>query len=331
MPEVPANPAPLSAEEKSRLVKKIVAEVEIAAKARDFRRADALRDKLVEVDPMALGEIIKVNGMIDEEKTAAIDRDHLARWSKLYDDLSEEERNCLFYSMKKVVVPPKKLLLSHGSMNSRLFFIDRGQVTIFFPKGDQNIVLAQLGRGDILGEYTFATISLCSASAVTHSEVELMYLDSSVTGSWEEQYPGLYEKLIDFCLKNGRVDEIIRNKKMEKRQHVRYLAEGVVNATVLNREGQKSDIVFRGGLTDISMAGTCFSIRCGKKATARALLARHMLLSFACGTEENPIAFQAIGKVVRVSFHLYDDYSVHVQFNKQLPEEHIRKVASSKA
>jgi CRP-like cAMP-binding protein len=331
MSEAPANPVPLSAEEKSRLVDKIVAEVKAALQAREFIRADALRDKLVEVDPMALGEIIKVNGLIEKEKTAAIDRDHLAIWSKLYDDLSEEERNCLFYSMKKAVVPPKKLLLSHGALNSRLFFIDRGQVTIFFPKGEQNIVLAQLGRGDILGEYTFATISLCSASAVTHSEVELMYLDTKVTSSWEEQYPGLYEKLVDFCLKHGRVDEIIRNKKMEKRQHIRYMAEGAVSAVVLTKEGQKSDVIFRGNLTDISMAGTCFSIRCGKKATARALLARHLLLTFACGAQENPISFQAIGKVVRVSFHLYDDYSVHVQLNKNLPEEQIRRVASSRA
>jgi CRP-like cAMP-binding protein len=331
MSEAPANPAPLSAEEKRRLLCKIVAEVQVALQARDFRRADALRDKLVEVDPMALGEIIKVNGMIEEEKSAAIDRDHLAIWSKLYDDLSEEERNCLFYSMKKVVVPPKKLLLSHGAMNSRLFFIDRGQVTIFFPKGDQNVVLAQLGRGDILGEYTFATISLCSASAVTHTEVELMCLENSATAGWEEQYPGLYGKLIDFCMKNGRVDEILRNKKMEKRQHVRYLAEGVVNAVVLTREGQKSDIVFRGSLTDISMAGTCFAVRINKKATAKALLARHLLLSFSCGTEDNPLTFQAVGKVVRVSFHLYEDYSVHVQFNKHLPEEKVKSVATGKA
>ncbi len=331
MPEVPANPAPLSAEEKSRLVKKIVAEVEIAAKARDFSRADALRDKLVEVDSMALGDIIKVNAMIDEEKSAAIDRDHLATWSALYDDLSEEERNCLFYSMKKVVVPPKKLLLSHGALNNRLFFIDRGQVTIFLPKGDQNVVLAQLGRGDILGEYTFATISLCSASAVTHTEVQLMCLENSAAAGWEEQYPGLYEKLVDFCLKHGRVDEIIRNKKMEKRQHVRYMAEGVVTAVVLTREGLKSDIVFRGSLSDISMTGTCFAVRISKKATAKALLARNLLLSFSCGSEDNPQTFQAIGKVVRVSFHLYEDYSVHVQFNTQLPEEQIRKVASGKA
>ena len=184
MSETPANPTPLSAEEKSRLVRKIVAEIEAAARARDFRRADALRDRLVEVDPMALSEIIKVNGLIEEAQAAAIDRDHLALWSKLYDNLSEEERNCLFYSLKKAVVPPKKLLLSHGAMNSRLFFIDRGQVTIFFPKGDQNIVLAQLGRGDILGEYTFATISLCSASAVTHTEVQLMCLENSAAAGW---------------------------------------------------------------------------------------------------------------------------------------------------
>jgi CRP-like cAMP-binding protein len=326
MSETPANPAPLSADEKRRLVGKLVAEVESALKVSDFLRADILRNKLIAVDPMALGEIIKVNGLIEEAKTAAFDRDHLAIWNKLYDNLSEEERNGLFYSMKKMVVPPKKLLFSHGTKSDRLFLIERGQVTIFFPKDGRNIILAQMGRGDILGGCTFTTISLCPASAVTHSEVHLMCLEGGATGELDDKFPGLFDKLIDFCTTNGRVDEIVRNRKMEKRDFVRYLAEGAVSAVVLTTEGQKTDAVFRGELTNISMAGACFAARFSKKATARALLARHLHLSFACGSKDNPTSFRMVGRVVRVSSHLYEDYSVHVRFVKPLPEEVIKKI-----
>ena len=331
MSETPASSAPLSAEEKSRLVKKLVSEIAAAARARDFQQADVLRDKLVAVDPMALVEIIKVNGLIEEAKTAAFDRDHLAIWSKLYDNLSEEERNGLFYSMKKIVVPPKKLIFSHGTRSDRLFLIERGLVTIFFPKDGQNIILAQMGRGDILGGCTFTTTSLCPASAVTHTEVHLMCLEGDATRALDDKFPGLFDKLIGFCTANGRVDEIVRNKRMEKREFVRYLAEGVVAATVLTTEGQKTDAVFRGDLANISMAGACFAVRISKKATARALLARHLHLSFACGAKDSPISFRVVGRVVRVSSHLYDDYSVQVRFTRLLPEELIKKIAPGEA
>lgn len=331
MSETPASSAPLSAEEKSRLVKKLVSEIAAAARARDFQQADVLSDKLVAVDPMALVEIIKVNGLIEEAKTAAFDRDHLAIWSKLYDNLSEEERNGLFYSMKKIVVPPKKLLFSHGTRSDRLFLIERGLVTIFFPKDGQNIILAQMGRGDILGGCTFTTTSLCPASAVTHTEVHLMCLEGDATRALDDKFPGLFDKLIGFCTANGRVDEIVRNKRMEKREFVRYLAEGVVAATVLTTEGQKTDAVFRGDLANISMAGACFAVRISKKATARALLARHLHLSFACGAKDSPISFRVVGRVVRVSSHLYDDYSVQVRFTRLLPEELITKIAPGEA
>lgn len=321
-PSSPSAPA-----DKSQIVKQLFAEIQVAVRAMDFKKADALREKLIETDPVALIEIIRSSEMIEEAKTAGIDRGHLAIWDKLYGGLSEEEMNCLFYSMKKYVLPPKKMILAHGALNNRLFLIDRGQVTIFFPKEGRNIVLAQLGRGDILGEYTFSTISLCSASAITHSEVQLRCLESSATDGWEEKYPGLYQKLIDFCLQNGRVDEIVRSKKLEKRTYPRYLAEGRVRAVVLTREGNKSEVVFNGNLSDVSAAGTCFTIRCTRKATARALLARHLLLTISREQGDAPVNISAIGRVVRLSFHLYDDYSVHLQFNELLTEELCKKFA----
>ncbi len=312
-------------EDKSKIVQQLTGDIQAAAKARNFKLADQLHEKLTATDPMALSEIIKSSRVIENEKTAGIDRNHLAIWSKLYDSLSDEERNCLFYSMKKHVLRPKTKILTHGAMNSRLFLIDCGEVIIFFPKDGKNVVLAKLGPGDILGEYTFSTISLCSASAITHTEVQLMCLESSVADGWEDKYPGLFEKLIDFCLKGGKVDEILRNKKLEKRRYERHTAAGSVKATLLSNEGSKTENVFSGGLSDISMSGCCFSARFNKKSTARALLARNLLLFISGPQEDDPATMSVVGKIVRVSFHLYGDFSVHVQFNMLLEEDILRK------
>ena len=324
MPKPPSTePADV---DKTQIVKKLFSEIQAAVKEGNIVRAEELRDKLLIANPMALGEIIKSAELIEEVKTAKIDKDHLAVWDKLYGSLSQEEKNCLYYSLKKVTVPPQKVILAQGAFNTRLFFIDNGQVTISLPKGDKHIVLAQLGRGDILGEYTFTTISLCSATAVSQTEVQLMYLDSSAADGWENNQPGLYDKLVDFCIKYGRVDDIIKRKKLEKRNATRYSIEGRITATLLTREGKKTETYFRGVLSDLSTTGTCFSIKCSNKTTARALLARHLFLSFSFERGDKKINFSAVGKVVGVSFYLYNDYSVHMRFIKHLQEELIQQV-----
>ncbi len=315
-------------EDNSKIVQQLVAEIQVAAKARNFSLADHLHEKLIATDPMALSEIIKSSGFIEDEKTAAISRDHLVIWGKLYNSLSDEERNCFYYSMKKLVLRPKTLILTHGTMNSRLFLIDKGQVIIFFQKDGKNVVLAKLGPGDILGEYTFSTISLCSASAITYTEVQLMLLENSAADRWEDQCPGLYEKIIDFCLKSGRVDEILRNKKMEKRRYERHAAAGLVKATLLTSEGSITEIVYSGELADISKSGCCISMRFSQKAIARALLARYLQMFVTSAQEKDPATMTVVGKVVRVSFHLYGDFSVHIQFNTLLHEEVLRQFVS---
>ena len=308
-----------------RTAKEIFDEIEAAIRQGNIVKSETLRDVLLAAHPMALMEIIRSAELIEEFKTTQIDKDHLAIWDKLYGQLSPEEKNCLYYSLTHVVIPAGKVILAQGAFNTRLFFIDSGKVMIYLPKGERQAVIAELGRGDILGEYTFTTISLCSATAVSHSEVSLRYLASAAADGWEQNNPGLYSKLIDFCIQNGRVDTIIRRKQLEKRAHERYAANGQVAATLLTQEGKKSETNFRGVLTDLSVAGTCFMIKVSKKATARALLARHVFLSFSFSRGGSALNFTAVGKITGVSFHLYNDYSVHVCFVKQLQKEQVLK------
>jgi CRP-like cAMP-binding protein len=311
--------------QKARTVDELVAVIVQAVSVRDFRRADETHAELVATFPAALSDIIRAANIIEEEKSAAIEKDHLLRWRKLYQTLSDEERNCLYYSMKKHLLPPKTLILAHRAVNDRLFLIEQGQVIIFRKKDGKNVVLAQLGPGDILGEYTFSHISLCSASAITRTPVQLRCLESRHTDTWEDKHPGLYEKLLDFCLKGGKVDEILKNKRLEKQRFERYPAEGRAKLTFLTAEGKPSDLVFGGSLADISLSGACLGIRFAKKATARSLLDKQLVLHLAADRGSPPFKLSLFARVVRVSFLLYGDYTIHVSFSELQTEETVRK------
>lgn len=316
-------------EKSEQLIADLCSNIEKAARGRDFLRAESLRKKLLEEAPMALTEIIKTAEIIDEEKTAAIDKEHLTIWEELYSTLTMEEQNCLFYSLKRVELPPKKIILSHGAYNTRLFFIDSGKITIIFPKKGKNTVLAQLGRGNLLGEYSFTSISLCSATAVSHTDVVLYVLENERTDYWQEEHPGLYQKVIDFCLKHGSLEDIARWKSLEKRDKPRFPVSGPVKGVLLTKEGQKTDTAFRGELADISREGCAFEIKLSKKNTARALLARHVHLSFSFERRDESINFGRVGKIVKVTFYMHNDYCLHIKFTKSITKAALDEIVQT--
>jgi len=318
----PAPPDSSAGKDQAQMIKNLSEEIHRAIETKDFQGAERLRDKLIETYPMAISEAIQTAELIEQGMSASIDKQHLAMWSELYDPLSVEERNCLFHSMKKYVLPERKMLLKYGSLNNRLFFIEKGRVTIAIPLGEKKFkVLAQLGQGDVLGEYTFSTMALCSATAVTKTEVELRCLEGQIAEKWGEKHPGLYDKILDFCKKYGRVDLILESKEQESHTHPRYSVQGRVKAILLDKHGQKTEVVFNGELEEISRSGTSISIHCNQKETVKQLLTRSFFLDFNIGKKEQEIKFSNVGRVVRVSFLLYNDYLLHIGFETTLPEE----------
>ncbi len=306
-------------------VQQLFFEIEKLAGNKDFEKAEALREKLIERDPTALTEIIRSADVIEKEKTSGLDRDHLAIWGNLYQGLNEEETNCLFYSLKKIVVPAKKRILTQEKYNTRLYFIEQGTVTVVSEKGKKNKVIAQLGRGDMLGEYTFTTISLCSASVVSNTEVHLRYLENSATDRWHQDFPGLYENLNRFCTNIGHISAIEARRQQEEKECNSYHVDGRVTAHLLSKEGKKTDTYFKGGLTEVHAQGCCFDFKSSKRETARALLAKNLYLSLMCNRDDKNPTFSLRGKVARVTFQLHNDYSAYILFHKALSEEELKK------
>lgn len=291
-----------------------------AALQGDFQQANSLREELISTDSMNLKLIVSTGEIIEQQKTKLLDKDHLAVWQTLYEECTDEETNGLFYSMQPTQLESNKLLQVQGKMSNRLFFIDSGKVVLFYRKDDKNKVAVQLGRGDIVGEETFFEISLCSLSAATQSDVKLYSLTRDAVALWSDTYPGLYEKLGDYCRREGKGREAVKQKDLERRSAPRYLVDGKASAVILDKDGQPSDTYIKGGLTDISQSGLCFDIKCSKQETARALLAQNIGLSLHFDdADEEPLKLQ--GQITKVSFHLHNDYCVHVKLGRNIDDE----------
>ena len=311
-------------------IEELFAAIKKLTERKDFIGAEKLRDTLLETSPMALQEIIDSAEIIEKAKYSNIDQAHLALWDDLYNELSVGEKNTIFYSMQKIKVPAKKKILSKGQFNNRLFFIEDGKLAVYKQKEGKNELVAQLGRGNILGEYTFTTISLCSANVLSQSEVTLYSLKNSATDEWEEKHPGLLQKLTKFCDKRGNLSEIDRRRKQEKWKYPRYKTQGIVTANLLDKEGQKTDRFFHGKLLDLSRDGASFGVEIQNRKTARALLTKHIRLTFSCMAGNDTISFYASGRVVRVSYHLYSSYTVHIRFDTFAEENLIETLAAGK-
>jgi hypothetical protein len=61
----------------------------------DFRKAEALRNRIFKIDPLALPEIVKSAELIQAARKRSIGDDYRQVWFRLLQELSDEEANAL--------------------------------------------------------------------------------------------------------------------------------------------------------------------------------------------------------------------------------------------
>jgi len=289
------------------------------AKQKNFKQAEALRDRLYDVDAMALTEIVKAGEIIEQEKAESIDQDHLDVWPELYDRLSGEEANALFHAMEEVTYEADQTVYAQGQENRKLYFITEGSLKLVYRDGEQENLLKTLKKGDLAGHSTFFTISMCSTSLVSLSTVKMNVLSRDVSDAWEKDFPALKSKLEDYCLKLEKAKDIIKEKGMERRKQERFVVKGKILVQLLNKKRQPMGKPFKGDFSDISEGGLSFFIITSKRETARMLLGRRLGMKFLIPTRAAPLKTFQQGTVICVNYHLKNDYSIHVSFDDELP------------
>ncbi|MDX2502530.1 MAG: cyclic nucleotide-binding domain-containing protein [Deltaproteobacteria bacterium] len=290
------------------------------AEEKNFIKAEQLRERMLEVDPMALDEIISSAEIIEEGKSQSLDPIHMQIWSKLYDMLDTEEKNELFYSMQDSVLGINEAVFSQGKLDTNLYFINQGQLKMVYENKAGDVLLYTLGSGQLAGQENFFSNTVCTTSLITLSNVNLKYLAKDTLLKWKTELPTLEQKLNDFCDGFPSATKLLQSKKMDRRalKRIKLSGKGLIN--LLNRAGEPIGKSFKGALSDISVGGLSFEIRISKEETARILLGRRISIALSVSKS---IASQVIdqkGIIVGVYPFPFEDYSIHVKFDKQLDQ-----------
>jgi len=294
------------------------------ATAKNFSKAEQLREKLFEVDPMALDRIVKSAEIIETAKIAAIDPAHRDVWSHLYKRLTKEEKIALYYEMKKANYEAEQIIFQQGEVNSNLYFINAGRLKTFYHKDKHGILLKTIGPGDIAGEDTFFSNSTCTFSMMADSAVKLNFLEKTVLQKWHDEAPTLASKLQAYCAELESINDLLQKKELERRAHRRFVVYGNAFIQITAKPDNK---VFKGDLSDISASGVSFVMSTSSKE-ADMLLGRQLNLKLAFDQTFPELRIDRNGIIVGIHHQLFNEYLINVKWEEPLDNYTIERIKS---
>ncbi len=298
------------------------------AEEKDFEKAESLRERLMEVSPMALTEIVKSGEIIDEAKSGAIDQGHLDRWANLYQNFTQEETSTLYFAMKPARFKAGEVVFKQGDRDSRLYFINKGKLKMLFSQGDQKKTIKELNPGDIVGDEAFFNLTVCTSTVTASSDVDLNFLEKDILAKWEKAGLGIGSKLLDYTLKQKKTWEFLCEQSMDRRSEERIEISVKVSIQSLDQSGSPAGKPVTGTLADICPEGASFYLKIPKENVLKIFEAQRINLKFNISSGDASLNVDQNGTVVAAMHHFYD-YSIHVKFDKSLGKEIFEEIGKA--
>ena len=296
-----------------------------AAKDKQFETAEMLRDRILEVDPNALTEVINAGEVIEAEQSASISANHISVWQDLYGSLTTEEFNALYHALSSADYLSGSVIVEQGANSPLLYFVNSGFARLACWRGEEEIFLKKIGPGEIVGAGPFFDVSIWTVSLTALGVTNVQVLEREKFNDLLEQFPALEPCLINYCLKSESIPDLLEMSGEDRRQHPRYPVSIITMHTLLDETGNNSMRNFKGEISDISRGGLTFFIRISRKENARLLLGRNIKTTVA-GSDGEQI--ECTGQIVAVRFQHFveSDYSVHVQFDETLSDTVVNSI-----
>jgi hypothetical protein len=155
---------------------------------------------------------------------------------------------------------------------------------------------------------------------VTLSRSKLRCLDYDDFAEWRRSMPSLAAKLENYFSKTTKDHELLKEQDINRRQHSRIKIGGILYFHILNSAGAPIADAFKGSLSDISMGGISFFIKITNPKLPQMLLGRRIRVKFSIPAEPAGIVIVERGIVIGVIDQFFNNYSVHLRFERELPE-----------
>lgn len=298
-----------------------------SAKKGFFQKSETYRDRLYEVDSMALSRIVAVNEVIEKQKSRLMPPDYHKLWAPFFEKLSEEEANAFFFSLKKAEVDSERIILMQGKPNDRLFLVQQGQLKAVYMDQEKELLLRRFDSGDIFGEDTFFSVNVCTATIKTMTPVRLSYIKYSDLEQLEKKYESLAANLKNICKPGQSLTDVIRKKGIDRRSFKRFNLHCKVRFQLLETDNPKAlNRSIAAELWDISKRGLSFYFHSKNREAVRNLIGRPLGVKFNLNIDGENKTIAATGVVQGVDSHPLEEYSVHLQLNRPFSDDAMKTI-----
>jgi len=298
------------------------------ARQKDFESAEMLRDKLLEVNPDALQDVIRASEIIEEEKTSPNASVQTEIWNDLFKTITTKEYEFLLSALRVEQYEKGEKIVCAGEIDPCLYFLNSGTAQLSCSSGNRDTFLKRLQPGDVVGVAPFFSASVWTVSVTAQQRSRLHVLHRDIYNLADEKYPELEEKLFDFCKRQEMVRDLVRMSGRDRRDFARYGVNITLNNTLLDQYGESEGRrVFKGEMVDISRGGLSFSIRIANKKSAQHLLGRQIISEIKM---KNATILRCFGIIVSVRYlhEIAKEFSVHVKFYSELEQKKVTEVVS---
>ncbi len=303
----------------------VIEHIEKCCKNKQFTNAYELRDRLIEINPMALTEIIHTAEIIEAAKQSSIDAQHSKTWNALVALLSPEEFSSLYHIMIPMSYPSEKIIVQQGSKARTLLFVNSGQVQIQALNQGELIPLQVKEAGEIIGAGTFFEASVWTIN-VKSLNCELFLLPRAKLDTLKKHHPALESKLFSFCSAFQPTSKQLKKSRKNRRKFLRRDVSGRMVFSIIDTSGKEISSEAKGNLLDISPGGLAFSIHSSKKKNAMALFGRQLKITLNTGVGSSTIVRRGTVQAVRDIDLVGNEYSLHIEFARQLNGVQIQQI-----
>lgn len=300
-----------------------------SAKNKDFVNAEAYRNRLYEVDSMALTRIVEVNEVIEAEKSRALTPDIRRMWGPFFKGLTTEEAGSFFFALREQHIDSEQVILKQGQTNDRLYLVHQGNLKVVYQDKEKEMLIQRLGSGDIFGQDTFFSVNVCTATVKTLSAVKLSYLERKTLENLKSALEFLESNLKKVCMSGASMFDMLRKRGIDRRSYRRINLQTKVTVQLLTSD---SKAIMRRPLTaelwDISKIGLSFYFQSKNREAVRRLIGRTLGVSFSLLVGDKYKDVNVTGVVQGVDSHPLEEYSVHLRLNRNFSDRAIQTIQS---
>ena len=314
----------LQKKETIRVTEKIANRCIEAAREKDFNVAEMLRDRLLEINPYALTEVIRIGEIIEEERASTIAYHHLEVWADLYEMMSTEEFNALYYASRREKYSHGEIIVREGEIDAKLYFINSGQVDLLCRTSGGETFLKRMKPGETHGANQFFGTSVWTTTMKAHDDVEIQYLSRQALEEIEDKHHGVTGKLHAFCERQSLVPSLLRMSGADRRDSPRFPVALRVVYSFTDVFSCGEERRYAAELLDISTSGLCLSARIGSQEKAKLLLGRRIQVDLSALGERILLAGSIVG--VQYLDVTNQDYTLHISLVDPMSRQSLQRL-----